>query len=134
MKAKEEDKLCKLFFENLQFLAVQKKINLFHIAHINNGEHSGSKLQRILAGKRAKEMGQLKGFLDYIAFRPDGKPIFLEFKFADRKLTPEQKIFIEEQEKLGNETGIFRAKTILDFNSAVNEALQFLHKHKITTF
>jgi hypothetical protein len=130
-KVNQEDILCKKFWSNILYWAGLGRLNLKSIHHNNNGEHSGNKVQRIIAGLRAKEMGQLKGLYDYTAYTPSGKPIFLEFKFANNPLTKEQKEFKLFQESIGNYCYEFRARDIFDFAKVLEDAEKILRGARV---
>lgn len=128
---KEEDELCKKFWIQCQQYSVWGKLNLRAIWHNNNGEHSGTKIQRIIAGKRAKSMGQQRGLLDYTCVATNGKHFYLEFKFGKNSLTPEQKEFIEFQERCGNECLVVSCKDYLDTSNCLQKTFDFLVKNGI---
>lgn len=132
-KKRYEDELCKKFWSNCVFYHNIGRLNIRNIWHNNNGEHSGSKIQRILAGKRAKEMGQQKGLLDYTIVSPNGRHNYLEFKYGNNRLTPEQKFFIEFNQECGNICEVIICKDSQDIISCLKKADQFLKKCNVLT-
>lgn len=91
---------CIHFAAELNFLIQNKKYikaKYFIYAHLDNGQRSGKEVQRIIAGKRAKKMGVLKGIADYMFIwgdDPNSKQFgFIEFKAYRGVLSEEQKQF-----------------------------------------
>jgi hypothetical protein len=109
---KSEDELCSLFYSSFLSYVSMGMAHYAAVTHNNNGEHSGTKQQRIISGSRAKRMGQTKGWPDYTIAVPDRQTFHIEMK-ANRMdssgkiikgyLTKEQKEVFEYLRLCGQE-------------------------------
>jgi len=89
MSNKEEDGLCISTMQALEYT----KINHWDIFHIDNGQRSGNRTQRIIAGSLAKKMGVKAGVADY-GYHYDGNKIgYIEMKAEKGVQQPNQKEF-----------------------------------------
>lgn len=107
-----EDDLCMKFYQLYESYVQLGKADRYSLWHVNNGEHGGggerARITRIVHGKKAKAMGQLKGVFDYTAVQPDGVHLYLEAKYKKNGLTPSQKLFKKAMEEKGIKCYIFR--------------------------
>jgi|SRR6186713_1441382 len=88
-KLPSEDDICKEFTNMVNAYVQVGLLQEYDVFHVNNGEHSGGRIARAIAGARARAMGQRKGVADYILF---GKH-YMEIKTQTGRQSDDQKAF-----------------------------------------